>query len=511
MRASLEEIDCEFIARGRNASGAPLGETLSCEVELKRACAPPPTTTKRTKQNQNETDDAEDENSAGVLSVATRVWRMTKDAFARNGAIVSTGAPARSVARQRRGRRKRRAALAWHGGREILASVDEGGRCVMRRLDGASAASLPMRDEDGEDGDDASVTLRHRAHGKCASMAWRPKHGRALALCGPTGTCVWTRERRGTRASSAVSSETGALSPIDAAKVRALTEGGMSGKTSGYRWRCTLYNERGAHNAGPTGPPGGALAAECVAWSPDGRILVASSRSSRVIHTWDVSEGLYTPLGAGVAGVTEVAFSACGGYLIAAHAGEGFSVWQCDDWTCRKWSTNGREVTALAWGTVQNTHGDAPVALIATAGTTKLSAVHLSPRDSITEIAAHVLPLELPTITAEGGVDADGDDDCGIVDMDWDASSSRLALALVGGARDGSVAVYATRTSNIVSGSLIGHFDTRDENTGARVPACALTISTPKPASRGSLRAQLAVAFDNGDVARVPLTYANPK
>ena len=503
MRASLEEIDCEFIARGRNTRGAPLGETLACEVELKRACAP-------STKNQNEID--ADENSAGVLRVVTRVWKTTKDAFARNGAIVSSGTPARGAGRERRRRRRRRAALAWHGGREILASVDEGGRCVMRRLDGASA-SVPVRDEDDEDGDDdASVTLRHRAHGKCASMAWRPKRGRALALCGPTGTCVWTRERRGTRASSAVSSETGALSPIDAAKVRALTEGGMSGKTSGYRWRCALYNERGAHDAGPTGPPGGTLAAECVTWSPDGRILVACSRSSRVIHTWDVSEGVYTPLGAGVAGVAEVAFSACGGYLIAAHAGEGFSVWQCDDWTCRKWSTNGREVTALAWGTVQSKHGDAPVALVATAGTTKLSAVHLSPRDSITEIVAHVLPLELPMMTTEGGGGADADDDeCGIVDMDWDASSSRLALALVGGARDGSVAVYATRTSNIVSGSLIGHFDTRDENTGARVPACALTISTPKPASRGSLRAHLAVAFDNGDIARVPLTYANPK
>jgi hypothetical protein len=133
MRASLEEIDCEFIARGRNTRGAPLGETLACEVELKRACAP-------STKNQNEID--ADENSAGVLRVVTRVWKTTKDAFARNGAIVSSGTPARGAGRERRRRRRRRAALAWHGGREILASVDEGGRCVMRRLDGASASVL---------------------------------------------------------------------------------------------------------------------------------------------------------------------------------------------------------------------------------------------------------------------------------------------------------------------------------------------------------------------------------
>ena len=83
-----------------------------------------------------------------------------------------------------------------------------------------------------------------------------------------------------------------------------------------------MYNERGAHDAGPMAPPGGACAAESVSWSPCGRLLAACSRKSRVIHCWDVSAGAYSPLGGGAAGVSEVAFSPCGGYLFAAHVGE---------------------------------------------------------------------------------------------------------------------------------------------------------------------------------------------
>ena len=69
---------------------------------------------------------------------------------------------------------------------------------------------------------------------------------------------------------------------------------------------------------------------------------------------------------------------------------------------------------------------------------------------------------------------------------------------------------YATRTTNIVSSSLIGYFDTADDDTGARVPAQAVKISTPLAVAAGRLRATLAVAFANGDVALVPLTFADP-
>jgi len=493
---ALEEVDCEFIGPGGARVERALGDVVRCPVAVRGACA---------------TSDAHPRDASRQQSDSAKpsLARAVRDAALSNGALTEI---TRALSQSTRDGAAPKAALAWHPTKEILATTDDGGRCATRdaAMDDKGAVRARKRASDDEsECEDEVTTLRHRAHGRCAAMAWRPRRGRALALAGASGVCVWTRERRATRASSAVASETGALSPVDAAKVRALAQRGTSGKTSGYRWRLTIYNERGAHEAGPTAPPGGICASECVAWSPDGLLLVACSRRCRVIHCWDVSAGTYTPLGGGGAGISRVAFSACGGYLLAAHVGEGFSVWQCDTMTCRKWSTNGREVTAMAWGNVQGKQGDAPVALIATRGSAKLSAVHLSPRDCVNEIAAHVLPLELPDIVG-GDASRSGTSEHDVADMVWDASSSRLALALRGGDRDGVVALYATRTTNIVSSSLIGYFDTADDDTGARVPAQAVKISTPLAVAAGRLRATLAVAFANGDVALVPLTFADP-
>lgn len=496
-RMFLEEVDCELIARPR--AGAPparahtIGDVLSVTASLRHACA----------ATSGSTSARAGEESNANLS---RVLRAAR-AFALGSGSLSALVGAAGVGPRDRAARGR-AAMAWHGRREILACADDGGRCVSRdvSLDDDAASRDRAVEDDSEDGREAT-TLRHRAHGRCAAVAWRPRAGRALALGGASGTCVWTRERRGTRATSAVASETGALSPIDSAKIRALAVSGTSGEKAGYRWRLTIYNELGAHEAGPTPPPGGACAVERVAWSPDGRLLVACSRSSRVVHCWDVSAATYSPIGAGVAGVADLAFSACGGYLIAAHVGEGFTVWCMDDMSVRKWSTNGREVTAVAWGEVSGKSGRAPVALVATRGSVKLSAVHLSPRDSVSEVAAHVLPLELPDIVGSSG--AGDSSDCDVADMVWDASSSRLALALRGGNRDGVVALYATRTANIVSGSLIGYFTVVDDDTGERLAASTLEMSSPRPVGSGRLCVTLAVAAETGDVALVPLSFAD--
>ena len=53
--------------------------------------------------------------------------------------------------------------------------------------------------DDESECEDEVTTLRHRAHGRCAAMAWRPRRGRALARAGASGVCGWTRERRATR------------------------------------------------------------------------------------------------------------------------------------------------------------------------------------------------------------------------------------------------------------------------------------------------------------------------
>ena len=500
--ASLEEVDCEFITR--SVSGA-----VTHHSRAPARVIDAPAFAAKVCQKSDSFKLVVDDDS---VSRASRALAAVRDAAFGTGALNAMRDTARAP----------RVAMAWHARREILAYVDDGGRCVQRDFERANDADTTEH-----------ATLRHRAHGRAMDMAWRPAHGRALAMCGPNGVCTWTRERRGARASSAVASETGALSPIDAAKVRALADRTTSGTVSGYRWRLTVYNTRGAHEAGPAEPPGGTTPAERVRWSPDGRFLVAVSRATRVMHVWDVATGSYTPLGADAAGVIDVQFSMCGGYALAARAGEGFHLWRVDGWTRARWSTNGREITAISWGRVRGAtgHDCTPVALLAVRGTTTLSAVHVAARDASADVAAHVLPLELPEMTAlhtDAGDGARGDgvgasassseNEVDIVDMAWDASSSRLALALRGGAFHGAVAVYATRATHIVSGSLIGYFDHRSEGgdesggfvAGARVPACAVRISTPRARDHGKLSASLAVTFANGDISRVPMTFADP-
>lgn len=43
---------------------------------------------------------------------------------------------------------------------------------------------------------------------------------------------------------------------------------------SGYRWRFTIYNERGAYEAGLMVLLGGICVLECVVWSLDGFLFV---------------------------------------------------------------------------------------------------------------------------------------------------------------------------------------------------------------------------------------------
>ena len=221
MRA-LEEIDCEFVVRddagGISRTSRALGDVHATPAQVRGACA-------RRRASTNESRD----DSETPVATASRVARAVRDAVFADGALSEVVRPDR-----RREEATTRSALAWHPRREILATADDGGRCVARDVsrDGKGGIRAHRGDENEENEDGETTTLRHRAHGRCARMAWRPGHGRALALVGASGTCVWTRERRGTRATSTVASETGALSPIDAAKVRAMAASGTAGRCS---------------------------------------------------------------------------------------------------------------------------------------------------------------------------------------------------------------------------------------------------------------------------------------
>ena len=205
---ALEEVDCEFIGPGGARVERALGDVVRCPVAVRGACA---------------TSDAHPRDASRQQSDSAKpsLARAVRDAALSNGALTEI---TRALSQSTRDGAAPKAALAWHPTKEILATTDDGGRCATRdaAMDDKGAVRARKRASDDEsECEDEVTTLRHRAHGRCAAMAWRPRRGRALALAGASGVCVWTRERRATRASSAVASETGALSPVDAAKVRA--------------------------------------------------------------------------------------------------------------------------------------------------------------------------------------------------------------------------------------------------------------------------------------------------
>ena len=100
-----------------------------------------------------------------------------------------------------------------------------------------------------------------------------------------------------------------------------------------------------------------------------------------------------------------LSFSNCGEYVCAAHARDGFTVWETEGWRSAFWGTEGRAVTAVAWGPRGGLGpGEGPparptprgaTALVAVeGGGARLSAAHFS--RGAPSLVAQVLPVDLP-------------------------------------------------------------------------------------------------------------------
>jgi len=404
-------------------------------------------------------------------------------------------------------------AFAWHPSNGAFALVDVNQNAlIFRDFDVCSHVLSRVSAETRE-----AALARSRERRAPRACAFRPNRSRVLALACARAVVTHSMEVDVASASSASIGDFGSLSPKDAALARDAFEAKSARARARRRWRTMTYDRSSAREFDGMERQKTREWRECesdaVCWSPDGRAMCASAKASATISYWDVASGSYTALRCGFRGVMDVKFSACGGYLFAAFAGEGFAIWRADGWRSKRFGTGGREISASAFGVTRGSKGDAPVILIAMKESMAISCVHLPARESDGDVDAHVLPLELPEAgERESSSNTDGTSSStrDIVDMAWDASCSRLAIVLRGGAKNGVVATYATRAGDIVGASLIGYFDLKDASTGARVPARAVRASAPRRSAHGKLTATLAVAFENGDLARVPMSFADP-
>jgi aladin len=255
------------------------------------------------------------------------------------------------------------------------------------------------------------------------------------------------------------------------------------------------------------------------AWSPDGRLLVAGSKDRSGISVWEIATGKRTAVASDARGVASVTFSRCGEYLLAAHARSGFTVWETEGWRSAHWGTEGRAVTAVAWGPrggavspgpgEKNSPGsEAPprgaTALVAAeGGGARLVAAHFS--RGAPSLAAQVLPVDLPRavtavrnggdgnrettdgkLSANDGASASPD----VAHMSWDPSGRRLAVAFAdsSGSRESEkIGLFATRLAPVTRASLIGY-----------VAAESVAVASRESGNAGP-------AFGNAGPARVAL------
>ena len=284
------------------------------------------------------------------------------------------------------------------------------------------------------------------------------------------------------------------------------------------------------------------------AWSPDGRLLVAGSKDRSGISAWEIATGKRVAVASDARGVASLTFSRCGEYLLAAHARSGFTVWETEGWRSAFWGTEGRAVTAVAWGPrggatpgpgEKNSHGpgsEAPprgaTALVAAeGGGARLVAAHFS--RGAPSLAAQVLPVDLPrAVPASGGdvgetTETDGKRSASpdVAHMSWDPSGRRLAVAFADapGARESEkIGLFATRLAPVTRASLIGYVAAESSVSASREsgtapfgnagPARSALLSGPggaagcrAPGDDAEATTTLAACWEGGGVSFVPV------
>ncbi|EFJ48958.1 hypothetical protein VOLCADRAFT_90309 [Volvox carteri f. nagariensis] len=246
-----------------------------------------------------------------------------------------------------------------------------------------------------------------------------------------------------------------------------------------------------------------------LSWSSDGRMLAAASPSQAGLQVWDISTGISTSVGAGLAAFDTVRWSPCGDYVFAAGTGSRyFYIFETHKWRWARWQIasssssdtssassataastavapggvaaaaapsysfgGATSVVAAAWA--PSAPGRNPILLAALSGMSYLVAVHLV--DSPPGLTAQLLPVVLPELhrggsaaaaASVGGRDAGAgfssssgtSSSAAVADLTWDPRGERLAVlfSVSPGQVPTCIALYSTITDPLVSARLIG-------------------------------------------------------
>jgi aladin len=467
----------------------------------------------------------------------------------------------------------------------------------------------PEDANDAADSPPPTAALRHALHARARALAWRPCAGATLAVAGGDGVCLWSRDPGAAGVPVARVADAARGAPRQAAakpqqwRVRRLLDdcddapsgaaedpfraAGLGASSARLVAFAAAAARETARRLGPTakkyarelsgakadfqttshpsGPGKTPHSYDTVDWSPDGVLLAAASKDFSAISVWEICTGKRVKVASHAKGVTFVKFSRCGGYLFAAHERSGFTVWETETWRASFWRTDDVPVTAAAWGPAPPGAGslgegsvpgagDGATLLVATRGcSSRLGAVHFS--FPARDLRATVLPVDLPRAVTRGAGEPSGvssphettASSPDIVDMSWDPSGRRLAVAFEadralgigreasGGDSDasrvvskeehGKVGVFTTRVSPVVRASLVGYvsgsnhgFGRSGEDGGTPFPsggpARAVDFSGPGGAAgcrdlregdATEAMTTLAVCWEGGGVSFVPV------
>ncbi|GBG92060.1 hypothetical protein CBR_g54315 [Chara braunii] len=202
----------------------------------------------------------------------------------------------------------------------------------------------------------SAAVLVHEFQRDVAVMEWRPHSGATLAVGCRNGICIWS------------------LNPP-------ISVGPPT----------------------PSTPIRGGIRAPVAANIPKNRLANANMvfhKSPGFEHVTCVG----TLMRRGLSGVSLLRWSPTGDYLVSAKVGGEFYLWETNTWRSEKWSSGSGRVVSCEWS------ADGKTVLLAFANSTAIGSIHFTGRPP--SLDAHLLPVELPELSALVGVGKEGSPGC---------------------------------------------------------------------------------------------------